>query len=228
MFDLATTDFIDVHTHERQSANDVFAVDSIIAGQNRKPVAKAKTVYSTGAHPWFLTEDNKNKLIDEVWRVSVENNVVAIGETGFDRRKGASLSLQRESFEEHVRIAEELDKPLVIHCVRGWADLLGSHKRLKPKVPWIIHGFRGNYKLAEQLMDKGMFLSIWYSWAASPFSGDFLLRHLPLERLFLETDGADVDIAAIYLKVADDYGISIEELKAGIYNNFMRCFKLNN
>ena len=49
-----------------------------------------------------------------------------------------------------------------------------------------------------------------------------LLRFLPKERIFLETDGADVDIREIYRKVSDDLAISVDELKNIIFNNFNR------
>ena len=87
---------------------------------------------------------------------------IAIGEAGFDKLRGPSPELQRKVFEEQVAISEELKKPVVIHCVRAWDELLAVHKKLKPKMPWLIHGFRGNTELAAQLLSKGMYLSFWF------------------------------------------------------------------
>ena len=53
-----------------------------------------------------------------------------------------------------------------------------------------------------------------------------LFRNLPGNRIFLETDGADIDIKNIYKKVAEDKGISIDELKIEIYRNFNSFFNL--
>ena len=68
-------------------------------------------------------------------------------------------------------------------------------------MPWLIHGFRGNIELAQQLISKGMYLSFWFDFVIRPESSE-LLRSLPKDRIFLETDGADVDIRDIYKKVA--------------------------
>ena len=54
-----------------------------------------------------------------------------------------------------------------------------------------------------------------------------MLRHLPTDRIFLETDGADVDIRTIYNKVAADLEISVDELKAKILINFNDFFSLS-
>jgi len=51
------------------------------------------------------------------------------------------------------------------------------------------------------------------------------LKSLPREKIFLETDGADVDIKVIYGKVASDLDISIDELKSIILTNFNNFFK---
>ncbi len=120
-------------------------------------------------------------------------------------------------------ISESLSKPLIIHCVRAWDELLSVHKILKPAMPWMIHGFRGSVKLAEQLLSKGMYLSVWFDFVLRQESSD-LLRTLPYNKVFLETDGADVDIRDIYKKVSDDRKISVEELKEIIRSNFNEFF----
>jgi TatD DNase family protein len=90
-------------------------------------------------------------------------------------------------------------------------------------MPWLIHGFRGNAELAKQLLSKGMYLSFWFDFVMRPESSR-LLGSLPKERIFLETDGADVDIRTIYGKVAIDLDMSVDELKKGLLGNFMEFF----
>ena len=105
-------------------------------------------------------------------------------------------------------------KPLVIHCVKAWDELLASHRNLKPETPWLVHGFRGKKELAlQQLLSKGMYLSFWFDFVLRPESAE-LLRFLPKERIFLETDGADVDIKDIYNKVANDLGITCKGIES--------------
>jgi TatD DNase family protein len=153
-------------------------------------------------------------------------NILAIGEAGFDKLRGPSVELQRKVFEKQVSIAEDHKKPIIIHCVRAWDELLASHKKLKPVTPWLIHGFRGKKELARQLLSKGMYLSFWFDFVIRPESAG-LLRSLPVSRFFLETDGADIDIREIYRKVATDLDLTIDELKAVLSNNFNLFFNHN-
>jgi TatD DNase family protein len=151
--------------------------------------------------------------------------VIAVGEAGFDRLRGPSVELQRQTFEEQVKISEDTAKPVVVHCVRGWDELLLVRKKLRPKMPWLVHGFRGNVELATQLLSKGMYLSFWFDFILRPESSS-LLKKLPLNKIFLETDGADVDIRDIYKKVANDLDLSVDELKSIILKNFNDFFRL--
>ena len=89
-------------------------------------------------------------------------------------------------------------------------------------MPWLIHGFRGNVELASQLLSKGFYLSFWIDFVLRPESKE-LLKQLPADRIFLETDGADVDIKSIYNKVATDLDLSVDELKSIILKNFNKC-----
>jgi Tat protein secretion system quality control protein TatD with DNase activity len=66
-----------------------------------------------------------------------------------------------------------------------------------------------------------MFLSFWFDFVLRPESG-ILLRTLPTDRIFLETDGAEVDIRTIYDKVATDLRLPVDELKSIILKNFNR------
>jgi TatD DNase family protein len=78
-------------------------------------------------------------------------------------------------------------------------------------------------ELARQLLSKGMYLSFWFDFVLRAESAD-LLRSLPEDRIFLETDGADVDIRDIYIKVSKDKDIAVNELKSIILSNFMEFF----
>ena len=120
-------------------------------------------------------------------------------------------------------ISEEFRKPVIIHCVRAWDDLLKAHKKLKPKMPWLVHGFRGKPYLAQQIVSKGMYLSFWFDFVMRPESVP-LLKSVPKERIFLETDGAEVDIRDIYKKVSMDLGIEIDLLKDQAHKNFIDFF----
>jgi TatD DNase family protein len=212
-------DYIDIHVHGGMPGSGIFILESLMAHEGKAPVDIPGVAYTYGIHPWFLTQDNHKELIVSVQNTVSDKGIIAIGEAGFDRLRGPSMELQRLVFEEQIAISEELRKPVVIHCVRAFDELLSVQKRLKPKMPWLIHGFRGNLELATQLLSKGMLLSLWFSFVLRPESG-YLLKNLPSDRLFLETDGAEVDIRNIYNKVAADLDLSVVKLKSIIFNNF--------
>jgi TatD DNase family protein len=212
-------DYIDIHVHDGTPAEGNFILETLMAHENKVPVSVPGVAYTYGIHPWFLNEDNYKQLLLSVEKALLSPEIIAIGEAGFDRLRGPSPELQRKVFEEQIHISERIGKPVVIHCVRAWEELLAVHKKVKPKMPWLIHGFRGNSELADQLLAKGMFLSFWFDFVLRPESAD-LLRHLPVDRIFLETDGAEVDIRSIYTKAANDLGLSLDELKSIILNNF--------
>lgn len=217
-------DYIDIHNHGAKPCPGYFQVDNLMTHEERIPDNKDLIAYTAGIHPWFLTTENFRHQIGLVRRYAEYQNVIAIGETGFDRLKGPADQLQQTAFAEQVSIAGEVSKPVIIHCVRAWDELLAEHRKLKPSTPWLIHGFRGKKELAAQLVLKGMYISFWFDFVLKPESTQ-LLKSLPKEKIFLESDGSGVDIKSIYEKVAVDLSLTIDELKSEIYSNFVTVFK---
>ena len=216
-------DFIDIHTHGSVSAEGIFSVENIMAHEGTDPTCISANAFTAGIHPWHLNEANIESLLEFIRRISGNPSLIAFGEAGFDKLRGPSIELQRSTFAEHVKIAGENGKPLIIHCVKAWDELLAAHKNLKPATPWLVHGFRGKRELALQLIKRGMYLSFWFDFVLRPESAE-LLRYLPEERIFLETDGAGVDIREIYKKVSGDLAVSVDELKSIILGNYIQLF----
>jgi TatD DNase family protein len=216
-------DFIDIHNHDVIPKPGIFSIDNIMVHEARVPDKNSGLVYSTGIHPWFLTGANFDFLLEKIESYSKLPFVIAIGEAGFDKLKGPSIELQRKAFEAQVIIANKLGKPLFIHAVKAWDELLFEHKRLKPVTPWIVHGFQGKKTLAEQLLSKGMYLSLWAGFVMNRDSSA-IIKSVPAKRLFLETDAFDVDIRNIYEKVSNVLQLTVSELKGIIYQNYLDVF----
>ena len=216
-------DYIDIHVHGGKPAAGIFILESLMAHEEKVAEGNPGIAYTYGIHPWFLNEGNYNQQIISVEKNVANSLIIAIGEAGFDKIRGPSPDLQRKAFEKQVIIAEKQLKPLIIHCVKAWDELLSVHKELKPRMPWMIHGFRGSVEMAAQLISKGIYLSVWFDFVLRPESAN-LLRSLPGNKFFLETDGADVDIRDIYIKVSNDLKITVDELKGIIHSNFNRFF----
>jgi len=217
-------DYIDIHTHSGTVPGPgTFSVVSLMAHESIEPVPVRGIAWTFGIHPWYLTDPVHDRQIEDVRKAAGNKLVIAIGEAGFDRTKGPDKELQRRTFEEQIEIAEEHNKPVVIHCVRAWEELLGSHRKLRPAKPWLIHGFRGNKVLAAQLISRGMYLSFWFDFIVRAEASE-LIRNIPKERIFLETDGSGTDIREIYKKVSADLDLTVDELKDITYRNFMDFF----
>jgi TatD DNase family protein len=217
-------DFIDIHTHGSVPSPGIFSVETLMAHENRIPQEQVGLAFTSGIHPWYLSVESHDGMLAYVAVTAADRSVIAVGEAGFDKIKGPAMDLQKKTFEEQVLIAEEHKKPVVIHCVRAWEELLAEHKKLKPLTPWLVHGFRGKKELALQLISRGIYLSFWFDFITRPEAAS-LLKSLPVDHIFLETDGSGADIRDIYIKVSGDLGLTVNELKSQIFSNFNEFFK---
>jgi len=152
-------------------------------------------------------------------RKALENPVVvAVGEAGLDKLVETPMDIQVEVFKEQAVLAEELRKPLIIHCVKAWDELLIVKKKINPQVQWIIHGFRGNRQLAAQLIAQGFGLSF-----GRNFNQEALQIAWP-QHLFAETDEADITIRDVYLRLSDSLNIPTETFASILEKMCMKTF----
>ena len=114
--------------------------------------------YSAGIHPWW-TAGSLEQLWQGLLFWSRHPQVVAIGECGLDKLRGADILLQKECFVRQVELAESCHLPVTIHCVKAFDQMLSLHKQIHPTTQWTIHGFRGKPDLARQLLMAGFNLS---------------------------------------------------------------------
>ncbi|MCM1029113.1 MAG: TatD family hydrolase [Pseudoflavonifractor sp.] len=143
-------------------------------------------LYSVGIHPWDTETISVDQALSALRRrAETDPAVVAIGEAGIDRLRGATLDTQAHIFREQALIAEVLGKPLIIHCVRAYPEILSIHKEMHPRVAWIFHGFRGNGQTASQILSRpGTFISLNEAYTGPLLGGSII----PPERLLRESD----------------------------------------
>ena len=150
-----------------------------------------------------------------------------------DKLRGEDLAFQTKAFEAQIRLAQSVSKPVLIHCVRAFNEVINVKKRLNPKIPLVIHGFNKNANVLNELLRRGFFISIGAAILAkndadtegSSFSKNLL--NIPLDRLFFETDDAEnVEISTIYEAAAKILDKDINDLKSIVYANFERHFKM--
>lgn len=185
-------EFKDIHSH-----NSVPSDDRVISLDYDSDVP-AEGYYSVGIHPWRTAEiDSLDDVMASIAAKASKENVVAIGEAGLDRLCGAEMERQKEIFTAQARLAEQIGKPLVIHCVKAFDVLMALKKELKPQQPWVVHGFRGKPETARQLLDAGISLSF-----GEKFNPE-TLKIVDDDRLYTETDESQIDIDSILAKITN-------------------------
>ena len=112
---------------------------------------------SVGLHPWHISKTNLNTCIDKLINLATLKNVFAIGEIGIDRAIDVAVNTQIAFFEAQLNIARAVKKPIIIHAVRSYSDIIPYLK--KSTIPFIFHQFMGNSQQAKELIKHGAFLS---------------------------------------------------------------------
>jgi TatD DNase family protein len=222
--------FIDVHTHRRTHAAGIFSITNFSQKEFQNTFfTEGVTQCSIGLHPWFLTKENFEKDFENLSQLASNQQVRTIGECGLDKLRGEDIAFQTRVFEQHIRLAEAVFKPVVIHCVRAFGEVVAVKKRLKPTVPLIIHGFNKKATILKELVHHGFYISIGAAILekkrANTEGSNFteILRQIPLNKLFFETDDAEnVEIQEIYAAAAEVLGIDLQELKLKIYENTVK------
>lgn len=209
--------FLDFHTH--QLSNDKESIDIINIRQGCS-LPLSYDLFGYGIHPWDTKEQQKLKLPDEVIN---SESWVYIGETGLDKLKGAELNNQIEIFKQHIHASEKWRKPLLIHCVRCFNELIQLHKEHTPQQKWIVHGFVGSSQLAKQLTEAGFILSFGVGILNKRSKAAQSLQSIPKELFLLETDEALNSIQEVYEAAADILQLNITELKKVVLDNFARA-----
>jgi len=211
--------FFDVHTHKKSTQENVFSIE------NKYPNAlDFTTPFSIGIHPWFVNEDKINEALLSVEEKLQEENCVALGECGLDRVSTTDFELQKFVFKKQIGLSENYQKPLIIHCVKAFQEIIEIKKEVKPKQIWILHGFHQNLQIAESLLKNRCILSFGAAIINNKKLQEVVLE-IPLTSILLETDNAEIEIQAIYQKVAEIRKIEVEELQQQIHQNFKNIFK---
>ena len=187
---------LDIHTHNAQT--------------------NAQTIETVGIHPWHAAIGD----LAEVERLAP--SVDAIGEIGLDYACEVPREVQMAVFRAQLTLAKELEKPVILHCVRAFEDtikIVGEY-RLKAV---IFHGFIGSKEQAQRAVNQGYYLSFGERTFRSPKSIE-ALRTTPLSQLFVESDESTTPIEEMYAKIAELRGVEVSELLKATEANFKRIF----
>lgn len=211
-------DFFDIHTHKKEQSSGVFQIE------NKYPTdADFSYPFSIGIHPWYINQQQIKQELEIVERKLQLPNCFAVGECGLDKLVEIPFELQLEVFKKQIQFSESYQKPLMIHCVKAFNEIIQLKKEIKPKQKWIIHGFEKNKTIAQSLVKNDMYLSFGAK-IINNLSLQEVLVETPLSKLFLETDDSAIEIAKIYEKVAAIKMMTLTELQQQIKTNFTNIF----
>lgn len=213
-------DFFNFHTHQFTNQSDILE----LVNQYPQEFDASIPYYSIGIHPWYIKEDrleNDLRIIEEKLQTK---NCLALGECGLDKRVEIPVELQIQVFEKQLILAEKYQKPVVIHCVAAFQEIIAIKKKMKISVPMIVHGFSKNNQVAEQLITAGFYISFGKYLLQNPSLKEVFLN-IPNDRFFLETDTIEEGIQQVYDLAAIYKNSTLRELKEIIERNYKEVFE---
>ncbi len=170
-------------------------------------------VAALGVHPWWamqLDEATAAAHLADLRRRAP----AAIGETGLDHARARSAeqrARQRVSFRDHLALARELDRPVVLHIVRAYTEALQilRHDGI-PAAGGMVHRWSGKHSQVRQVAQMGLHVSFGPELLNSGSLKE-CVKHVPSDKLLFETDAPDVPLAGKPRGEPADIGVVINE-----------------
>ena len=215
--------FFNLHTHKY--TNNPTTLE--LVNQYPWQFDESIPIYSIGIHPWYIDEKRLESDLTIIEEKLQGPKCLALGECGLDKRIEIPMALQIEVFEMQIALAEKYQKPLVLHLVGAFDELIAIKKRLQIKVPIVIHGFSKNEQVAKQLIDNGFYLSFGKYLLQSRSLGTDLkevFKSVQNDRFFLETDTIEETLEEVYLIAAKYKNVTLSEIQNQIGANFKEVF----
>ena len=219
---MKTIPFIDVHTHSNRIEKGIVTVKNIFPGESFSAFS-GRNFYSVGLHPWYIRSEEENNEMLRMMEDAMEfDHVCFIGECGLDKIVSNDFDEQKRVFRAQLFMAEECKKPLVIHCVKAYNEILEFRKQTHAVMPWIIHGYNGSLEQTIQMAEKRILFSFGENLYRPDSNSVKSFKHLPLDKIFFETDEYDGNVECMYQKGAELKNIPVENLVESVWNNFSR------
>lgn len=215
--------FIDIHTHTTKTDGNLIQIVNLDLNQP----CPEQGFYSYGIHPWALdSSDFQEEMPLQMLKERLQSpNVVALGEAGLDKFH-ADFERQMKVFERQIVLSENMKKPMILHDAKSHNEIVVLRKKHRAKQPWIVHGFNGTAQDAAQLTRQGIFLSVGESLLYPDRKIYNSLKTIDLDRLFFETDMAEIGIEKVYEAAAKLLEKDIDALRAQIFRNFAALWNI--
>ena len=200
--------YVNIHSHTDINSNIPGIRNLTFSEANIIYTSKINGLYSVGIHPWYA-DTCSDELMNKMTEWLTDDRFVAVGECGLDKNSKVSIEEQLNVFDQQIKLSEKVHKPLIIHCVGCFNELLELKKNLHPSQQWIIHGFRGKPELARQAIRAGCGLSF------GEHFNEESVRITPIDQIFIETDESHIPISNLYHNISMIKNCKAEDLIAG-------------
>jgi len=148
---------------------------------------------SVGVHPHHVDQWDENTF-NQLKSLAQNPKVVAIGEIGLDKHlypgyPKPDLKKQAKMLEEQINLAQELAKPILLHCRDAYDELYEQIKGYKGKIRGLMHCYMGTWEQAKKFLDLGLYIS--FSGNITYKGNDYIretAKKLPDDRVLTETD----------------------------------------
>ncbi len=199
---------------------------------------------TAGVHPHDADHVSQD-FIEILTQLAASEHVKAIGECGLDfNRNFSTPENQQRVFKQQIELASKLNMPLFLHqrdAFDTWLEILKPHIDNIPAL--VSHCFTGDLQQLKTCLDLGMYIGI-TGWVCDERRGQALheiVKHIPLERLMIETDAPYLTPRTIRPKpkssrnepsylpyvaqtLAEAMNHSVEDVLTHSYQNSVRVF----
>lgn len=213
--------YINLHSH---FPSENRAISIFNAGIDSEAFQKHEFL-SIGIHPWYIRQLNIESALDFIKQNAGSQKVIFIGECGLDKLTDVSMDEQEQVFIEQIRIAEKVKKPILIHCVKAFEELIRIKKEQKVSVPMIVHGYNNKQETAQQLINHGFYLSFGKALLQDESNAQKVIFKTDYKNFFLETDDANTSIKTIFEKASQLKKISIGKMMEQMMQNYKTLLK---
>ncbi len=211
--------YFNLHTHQFTNQPEVLE----LVNQYPQEFDDSIPFYSIGIHPLFIDENRLEKEFQVVDEKLALPECLALGECGLDKRAETPFEVQQLVFEKQLAMADKHQKPVVIHCVAAFQEVIEIKKKLNITVPMVIHGFSKNEQVAKQLIDNEFYVSFGKNLLRNP-ELESVFKSIPNDKFFLETDTIEEGIREVYVLAAKYKNLTLSELQEIINNNCNTVF----
>lgn len=216
---------IDIHTHIKNPEN----LQILDIGIDVEKIDE-NTFFSTGIHPKFFNINTLDEDLEKLEKLCNNKNCLAIGETGLDC-SAENYDVQKQIFQRQIIIAQKFSKPLIIHCVRAYNDIIFFIKKYKLINPIVFHGYNGNSQTTNNLLNyPQVFFSFSDRFMHLPKTSE-QIKKIPIEKIFIETDNnPQSNLYEILKRISQIKNVDETEFANQMMKNFEKItsFSLNN